>query len=202
MQKKLGLISLALFITSCNQGIDFTTLSGNSDFADYGRNMRVIESNNILLHNTSIYPDVVDYAYNKDFIIAKQVPQKSSAADFLGDNLYTKYTSYQYYVIDSASSTKKSDIVLRNKIKSDSNNYYLFKKYGLSDKNSGTDIQKRKQIADSLIANDEYYKSIFSHDTNYWIINNQKDTLIGPLTREEYFLKRSELKIPNTLQLQ
>lgn len=56
-------------------------------------------------------------------------------------------------------------------------------------------------VADSLIAHDPYYKSIFSRDTNYWIIDNRTHTLFGPLGYNEYVQKRDSLKIPPELEL-
>jgi len=56
-------------------------------------------------------------------------------------------------------------------------------------------------VADSLIAHDPYYKSIFSRDTNYWIIDNRTHTLFGPLEYNEYLQKRDSLKIPRELEL-
>jgi hypothetical protein len=35
----------------------------------------------------------------------------------------------------------------------------------------------------------------------YWIINKMSDSIYGPLTKESYFQKREELKIPKELEL-
>lgn len=56
-------------------------------------------------------------------------------------------------------------------------------------------------VADSLMAHDPYYKSIFSRDTNYWIIDNRTHTLFGPLGYDEYVRKRDSLNIPPELEL-
>ncbi len=56
-------------------------------------------------------------------------------------------------------------------------------------------------IADSLIEHAPNYQKIFANDTNYWIIYEAKDTLIGPLRKSEYLLKRKELQIPDDLKL-
>ncbi len=51
--------------------------------------------------------------------------------------------------------------------------------------------------------NDHSYSEIMrGGDTiQYWIIQKQKDNVIGPLRKEEYHLKRNELKIPNNIKL-
>ncbi|KQS24674.1 hypothetical protein ASG33_23205 [Dyadobacter sp. Leaf189] len=68
--------------------------------------------------------------------------------------------------------------------------------------NSTNDRIESERVADSLILNDPYYKSIFANTTNYWIISHQNKTMYGPLTKEEYFRKRKELKVPDELKLE
>ncbi len=52
--------------------------------------------------------------------------------------------------------------------------------------------------------NDHAYSEIMrgGDATQYWIIQKQKDSVIGPLHKNEYLLKRSELDIPNSVQLE
>lgn len=73
-----------------------------------------------------------------------------------------------------------------------------FKKYP---NNSNEDRIKSERVADSILKNEEYYIKIFSQKINYWIILTKKDSLIGPLTKEEYLQKRQQLKVPQELQL-
>jgi hypothetical protein len=61
-------------------------------------------------------------------------------------------------------------------------------------------IVKSEQDADSILKNDEYYKSIFKNKINYWIISLKVNKLYGPLTKAEYLQKRKELKVPNELE--
>ncbi|WP_439555633.1 hypothetical protein [Dyadobacter sp.] len=67
--------------------------------------------------------------------------------------------------------------------------------------NSTNDRIESERVADSLILYDPYYKRIFAHTTNYWIISHQNKAMFGPLTREEYFRRRNELKVPDELKL-
>lgn len=55
--------------------------------------------------------------------------------------------------------------------------------------------------SDSILKHDPYYKSIFAHKINYWIIAHKKKEVYGPLTKEEYIQKRSELGVPEDLEV-
>ena len=88
-----------------------------------------------------------------------------------------------------------------NKIKGDSENFKNFSERHASLKNTSEDGKVGRNIVDSLIDNDPYYKKIFSNITNYWIISHSNDTLVGPFTQKEYLLMRKKMKIPDDLKL-
>lgn len=201
MRNKIFIYVLALIIISCNLGNENSKLSGNSFFRNEGNGKRMIASDNILIHKTTIYPDVIDYVYDKNFIIAKQIPNKSNWIPLLGFDLYIRYIGYLHCIQDSQNFEKNRYWNQRDKIEYDKANYKIFLKRDVSDQNSSKDIQISQAIADSLIENDFSYQKVFMHDTNYWIIYNVMDTLIGPLTKTEYLIKRKDLKIPKDLQL-
>ena len=68
--------------------------------------------------------------------------------------------------------------------------------------NSESDIIKSERVADSLILNDTYYQAIFAHKSNLWIISKRDNCIYGPLTMEEYYRKRKELKVPDDLKFE
>lgn len=187
---------------SCNLSNETDKISGNSHFVNKGTGYRMISSYNAIIQKTTIYQDVISKAFNEDFIIAKQKPNRRHYVPTLGLDLYTRYKSYMHYIQNPMILKEEGYRELRGKIEWDSINYKTFFSRGASDKNSSKDIQISWSIADSLINNDPYYKKIFANEINYWIIYNPKDTLIGPLTKEEYIVKRKELKIPEDLQLE
>lgn len=39
------------------------------------------------------------------------------------------------------------------------------------------------------------------YDINYWIADNRRDELLGPLSLEDFMKKREELSVPDKLQL-
>lgn len=58
-----------------------------------------IQSYNGLSRNV-IYPRVLDYAFNENFILAKQNPDKSFYCALLGFDLYSRFTAYADYLRD------------------------------------------------------------------------------------------------------
>ncbi len=195
--KNIIIVILLLIIASCNSGMDISTLSGNSLYMNDGGH-RQIYSNNAILHRTTIYPTVITHAFNKDFILAKQKPSKSDYITYLGFDLYGRYTTYSNYLKDPDAYVKDG---FKEKIMKDSLNYEMFKAKETSLENNSEDIQISQSIAAYLLENDPSYQKVFVNDTNYWIIYNPKDTLIGPMTREEYLIKRKEFNVPDNLQL-
>lgn len=74
-----------------------------------------------------------------------------------------------------------------------------FPKYS---KNTIEDVQESELVADSILDNSSYYKSIFSHNRNYWIISIKVNKIYGPLTKQEFAIRKKELNVPANLSLQ
>lgn len=201
MRNSFFVTFFCLCTMSCNLGSETSIVSGNSFYANNGKGRRRIYSENEILHRTTIYPDVVSYAYNEKFIIAKQKPTKEGWLPYLSLDLYNRYIAYKEYSQNPDIFSEESWKPLKGEIEWDSSNYKIFHDREATDKNSSEDLIIGRSIADSLIKNDPYYKKIFANEVNYWIIYNPQDTLIGPLTKEEYLEKRRELNIPDELKL-
>ncbi|MCB9064730.1 MAG: DUF3997 domain-containing protein [Chitinophagales bacterium] len=54
----------------------------------------------------------------------------------------------------------------------------------------------REKVADSILRTNPKYIKLLSSDTNYWIIDVAKDSLLGPYNYEEYLKQRKLLNIP------
>ncbi|MGX5688164.1 hypothetical protein [Arcticibacter tournemirensis] len=67
--------------------------------------------------------------------------------------------------------------------------------------NSKEEIFQSEKEADSILKHDPYYKTIFTHKINYWIISHKDNQMYGPLTKKEYIRKRKELNIPESLRV-
>ena len=68
--------------------------------------------------------------------------------------------------------------------------------------NDVADIAKSEKVADSILKHNSYYLSIFKNKINYWVISNKANKLYGPFTENEYKIKRRELDVPESLQIE
>jgi hypothetical protein len=68
-------------------------------------------------------------------------------------------------------------------------------------KNQKEDVNMSEVEADSILKTDDFYKSIFRNDINYWIISNKQQMVFGPFTKDEYERKRVQLSVPEKLQI-
>lgn len=67
--------------------------------------------------------------------------------------------------------------------------------------NSSEESVQSEKEADSILKHDPYYKSIFAHKINYWIIVNKSEEVLGPLAKVEYQSKRTDLNIPENIEV-
>ena len=67
--------------------------------------------------------------------------------------------------------------------------------------NSEAERLASERVADSLLTYNPHYKSIFVHETNYWIIAHRLHQVFGPLTYQEYARQAQALHLPAALAL-
>jgi hypothetical protein len=181
---------LIIFYSSCNDD----KINGKYTILADGGMKRLI-GGNVVSDRKDVYPDIIDIKYDKNFVLLKQVPDRGKYAMYLSSNLYNLYCAYSNYLKDSVVNKKWEGL------QSDSVVYAIFKSRGASIENTSKDIQIRLNVADSLLNHAPNYQKIFANDTNYWIIDEVKDTLIGPLIKSEYLIQMTNLKIPDDLKL-
>lgn len=191
--KKIVLITLSLFfIASCNMSDTFEELPGDYTFVHEGVNYNFIGGKN------EIYPDVIEYSFNKDFILACQKPNKFFYKILYASDLSNRYTLYYSYLNDSISGKYYKS---RKEILADSTIAKIFKNKKVSFENNSKDIKKGEIIADSIIKNNPIHKKIFFLKKVYWIIQIKGDILFGPYSKKEYLFKRKNIGIDKDLQL-
>jgi hypothetical protein len=145
---------------------------------------------------------VIDYSYNKDFILAEQSPIRSKFQIELSTSVYYRFLAYKEFLDNPKILDSEKYINYKNvEIKNDSINYKIFATYGalIEDEAKIHDIGWR--IADSLLDHDPSYKKILSANKNYWIIINNPNELIGPLSKDEYLKMKAKMGIPRDLKL-
>lgn len=167
-------------------------LSGGYTFVNEAKDCKFIIGKN------NIYPNIIEYDFNNDYILACQVVNKKLYLSFLNFDLSGDYTTYSSYIKDSLSQKYYRS---RNEILSDSTIYKVFKNRNVTFDNSLEDIKKGEEIADSVIKNNPMHKKILSLKKVYWIIKIKGNVLIGPLSDNEFKTKRKELNISEELKL-
>ena len=90
-------LSLCLLIYSCDpmampEKVGHVYLPGESG---------MIRSENILSHRLEIYPEIISYAHDDNFVVVKQQPHAQKAFRYLGFDMYTRYTAYARYIEDT-----------------------------------------------------------------------------------------------------
>ncbi|WKN44226.1 hypothetical protein [Tunicatimonas pelagia] len=197
---------ILLFFSFCGAGVGDVSLelSGGYTYRVEG-SMKYIMADHIFKDN--IYPEVIKYSYNKDFILAVQKPNRDRGVTFLSNEL-----SSMYQILVNVDENERSSIIDRY----DSHNSTIISeqslfntlKNNLSVNNSIEDIKQGHVISDSVLNNDPYYQKVFSNDVNYWIIehrdtkgDNTSSVLHGPLSEQEYNGMREHLGIPDDLVL-
>ena len=191
--KNRFLILLFLVLTiSCNMSDSSEVLSEDYTYVHEGADY------NFIFGKNEIYANVIDYKFDENYILACQIPNRRMYLSAFESHLSGIYTSYYGYLKDSTSEKFNRS---RNEILADTLIPKIFKNKKVSFKNSLEDIQKGEEIADSIMKNNPFHKKVFSLKKVYWIIIVKKNILIGPLSENEYKIKRKELKISDEIQL-
>lgn len=131
-----------------------------------------------------IYSDVVDFVTNKDYILVLQKPNKELFYKIIKDDLEFWKKYHAEAKTDTLLVFPHGTIMLKDLLE-------LMKR---NNNQSGN-------VTDSIFNNQSYYKKLFMYEYNYWIIQKVNDSLIGPLTKEEFLSKSKEMNISERLQL-
>jgi hypothetical protein len=190
--KKMLLFIVMTVVLSCNMSDSSEELSGGYTFVHESKDYNFINGKHM------IYPNVIEYKFNENFILACQEPNKILCKNLLGSNLWGDYFCYNSYMKDSLS---EKYFKSRNEMLADSVIYKIFKNRKITFENSLDDIKKGEEIADSIIRNEPIHKKIFSLKKVYWIIQIKGDILLGPFNKQEYLLKRKKNRVEEDLKL-
>ena len=191
--RNITIIIAVFLLISCNMSDYSEDLVGGYTFSHEGK-----DYNTIFGGNHTIYPNVLEYAFNDDFILVCQKPNKSLYLSWLASDLSCDYGCYNSYLKDSVSEKYSKS---RYEILADSTIHKIFKHRNISFENTSEDIKKGEEIADSIIQNNPMHKKIFSLDKVFWIIKIKGDLLFGPFSKNEFKEKRKILKIDDDLNM-
>lgn len=111
-------------------------------------------------------------------------------------NIYGKNVAYNYnssfIIVKQVPAKELSKMMLTIDV---------YREYGIGVKTieSESDRAENERLADSIINADPYYQTLFSRDTNYWIIAHKLDSVYGPCSRNEYINIRKNIGVPDNL---
>lgn len=187
---------ICLAINSCANLGDLWVDLGNGFIYKRDGRLRWITRDNIM--KEKIYPNILDYAFDDNYIIIVQEPEMEGYNRVLAEDLCMRYESIIYPLIkpEVDSATK---FFLKSHLWTDSSIHERVVKEIKPDYHS--DFTKLQLIADSIIKFDPYYLKQLSRKRNYWIINKKKDIIFGPFSKVEYLRMRNQFKISETLFL-
>ena len=150
-------------------------------FGDYVYSKESSNDRAIIGGNNDIPPDVVLYEFDDSFLVAKQKP-------FID-------------VLEIKKANEIFNLYEKGQIDPDDSLYLKFKQQGAKD-NRHENFKIAKEIAKEVLSKkDLMYKKYMDNEYLYWILRRSTDSLIGPLTSDEYKALRKELKISTILRL-
>jgi len=174
-------IIISFLLISCGAGIsDFTEdLGSNYTLESESKELTFIYKKPNM-KPIKVLPTVLSYNYNRDFIVAKQHPCKEGIILYEINGLIEDKIDIYKTFKDSIKSPARftiEDSLLVIKIKNQGYN-------GI--RNSIKDQEIISKESDSIITNDPFYRKLFIHEYNYWIVDKKQDYIYGPLTKMRY----------------
>jgi hypothetical protein len=145
-----------------------------------------------------VYSNVLNYAFDENFILVLQEPSFKGYLELLSEDLLSRYS----FIIDN-----------KDKSKYDENEKRFLKSHLWTDScinrnvlrkilpNNQSTILDLSAIADSILKNDPIYRRALSSKENYWIIQKDTYTVLGPLSKTEYTKTKNDLRIDKELKL-
>lgn len=189
-------VILSAFTSCANLGDSYTDL-GSGYVYNVDGDQRWIRAGNIM--QEGVYPNVINYKFNDDYILIIQEPTLKGYKRFLAQDLRYKYESV-IYKADTLKSDAFEEKFLKSHLWMDSAIHARVSKEIKPDNQAS--FERLDLIADSIVKFDPYIKSDFVRKINYWIILKKKNVVLGPYSKLEYQHKRKELKVPENLLLE
>lgn len=185
-----------VFNVSCDSiGGDATEL-GNGYVYRVDGSLRWIRGNSVM--KDGIYPNVIDFKFDNNWILALQEPTIDGYKQFLTQDLLYRYQEIVYET-DSSEFNNYERKFLQSYLWTDSLIHTNVMKE--IKPNNQTDFEKIYPIADSIVHSNPKFKANFVRRQNYWIIDKRAEIIFGPYSKQQYNKQRKRLDVPINLQL-
>ena len=121
--------------------------------------------------------DVIDYSFDDKYIIIKQKYNREVLLNELEMELFSWEEDYNMH--------KREGVINFNDVP-----------VSLKEISKQIDLGRSTNLADSIISHSSYYKELLTpNKINYYIIDKDKDSVLGPLTKEEFEKVKKEKSI-------
>ena len=112
--------------------------------------------------------DIIDYSFDDNYIIAKQKYNREVLLNELGMELSSWGGDYNIY--------KREGVINFNDVP-----------VSLKEISKQIDLRRRTNLADSIISHSTYYKELLTpNKINYYIIDKDEDSILGPFDKLEF----------------
>ena len=112
--------------------------------------------------------DIIDYSFDDNYIIAKQKYNREVLLNELGMELSSWGGDYNIY--------KREGVINFNDVP-----------VSLKEISKQIDLRRRTNLADSIISHSSYYKELLTpNKINYYIIDKDEDSILGPFDKLEF----------------
>ena len=121
--------------------------------------------------------DIIDYSFDDNYIIAKQKYNREVLLNELGMELSSWGGYYNIY--------KREGVINFNDVP-----------VSLKEISKQIDLRRRTNLADSIISHSSYYKELLTpNKINYYIIDKDEDSILGPFDKLEFEKIKKEKEI-------
>ena len=112
--------------------------------------------------------DIIDYSFDDNYIIAKQKYNREVLLNELGMELSSWGGDYDIY--------KREGVINFNDVP-----------VSLKEISKQIELRRRTNLADSIISHSTYYKELLTpNKINYYIIDKDEDSILGPFDKLEF----------------
>ena len=112
--------------------------------------------------------DIIDYSFDDNYIIAKQKYNREVLLNELGMELSSWGGDYNMY--------KREGVINFNDVP-----------VSLKEISKQIELRRRTNLADSIISHSTYYKELLTpNKINYYIIDKDEDSILGPFDKLEF----------------
>ncbi|MDV6169235.1 hypothetical protein R1T16_12440 [Flavobacterium sp. DG1-102-2] len=162
-------------------------------FLSEGSNRFIITD---FIFKDGIYPNVLNYTFDENYILVMQKATKESVEPYLIDQLRVKY-GYILYSDELLPTSANS--FLNSKVWKDS----LWNRNISNEILRGNYIRNYRALqkaARIVLSEDEFFKKMFSREINFYIIDKNSEKVYGPFSEKDFYAQLNAMDVSPNLK--